>query len=114
MIIKNRKSQTIIGSNVEQPNADNQARWVKKSGKSVYGYKKHIATDTGGMILGVHTTTANEHDSKGLEPLMDKIPRSQRKQVMADKSKSKANDQMLKVNHKSRIMHKGYRNMTIN
>ena len=26
---------------VEQPNADNQARWVKKSGKSVYGYKKH-------------------------------------------------------------------------
>jgi IS5 family transposase len=97
---------------VEQPNADNQARWVKKSGKSVYGYKKHIATDTGGMILGVHTTTANEHDSKGLEPLMDKIPRSQRKQVMADKGyKSKANDQMLKrKGSKSRIMHKGYRN----
>ena len=76
---------------VEQPNADNQARWVKKSGKSVYGYK---------------------NDSKGLEPLMDKIPRSQRKQVMADKGyKSKANDQMLKrKGSKSRIMHKGYRN----
>lgn len=97
---------------VEQPNADNDARWVKKSGRAVYGYKKHIATDTNGMILGVHTTTANEHDSKGLQPLIDKIPRSQRKQVMADKGyKSKANDQML-INRgsKSRIMHKGYRN----
>ena len=43
---------------------------------------------------------------------MDKIPRSQRKQVMADKGyKSKANDQMLKrKGSKSRIMHKGYRN----
>jgi len=97
---------------VEQPGADNQARWVKKSGKSVYGYKKHIATDENGMILGVHTTTANEHDSKGLKPLIDKIPKSQRKQVMADKGyKSKANDQMLKdKGSKSRIMHKGYRN----
>ena len=112
MMIKNRKNQTTIGSKVEQPNADNDTRWVKKSGKSVYGYKKHIAIDTGGMILGVHTTTANEHDSKGLEPLMDKLAKSQRNQVMADKSyKSKANDQMLKSKgSKSRIMHKGYRN----
>lgn len=97
---------------VEQPNADNQARWVKKGGKSVYGYKKHIATDDNGMILGVHTTTANEHDSKGLEPLIKKVPKSQRRQVMADKGyKSKANDKMLKdKGSKSRIMHKGYRN----
>jgi len=58
---------------------------VKKRGKYTYGYKKHIGVDKNGIILGVHTTTANEHDSKGLEPLMDKIPKSQRKQVMADK-----------------------------
>ena len=97
---------------VEQPNADNQARWVKKGGKSVYGYKKHIATDSNGMILAVHTAAANEHDSKGLRPLIDKVPKSQRKQVMADKGyKSKANDRMLKnKGSKSRIMHKGYRN----
>ena len=97
---------------VEQPNADNQARWVRKGGKSIYGYKKHVGTDENGMILGVHTTTANEHDSKGLESLIVKIPKSQRRQVMADKGyKSKANDQMLKdKGSKSRIMHKGYRN----
>lgn len=97
---------------VEQPNADNQARWVKKRGKYTYGYKKHIGVDKNGMILGVHTTAANEHDSKGLAPLMDKIPKSQRKQVMADKGyKSKANDKMLKdKGSKSRVMHQAYRN----
>lgn len=97
---------------VEQPNADNQARWLKKGGKTIYGYKKHIATDANGMILGVHTTTANEHDSKGLGSLIKKVPKSQRKQVMADKGyKSKANDEILKKNgSKSRIMHKAYRN----
>jgi len=85
---------------------------VKKRGKYTYGYKKHIGVDKNGIILGVHTTTANEHDSKGLEPLMDKIPKSQRKQVMADKGyKSKANDQMLKdKGSKNRVMHQAYRN----
>lgn len=64
------------------------------------------------MILGVHTTTANEHDSKGLAPLMDKLPKSERKQVMANKDyKSKANDNMLKAKgSKSRIMDQAYRN----
>ena len=43
---------------------------------------------------------------------MDRIPKSQRKQVMADKGyKSKANDQIPKdKGSKSRIMHKGYHN----
>lgn len=96
----------------QQPGADNDARWVKKGGKSVYGYKKHMATDQNGMVLGVHTTPANQHDSKGLEPLIKKVPKSQRREVMADKGyKSKGNDKILQDNgSKSRIMHKGYRN----
>lgn len=109
---KQKESDYYQLKKVEQPNADNQARWVKKSGKSIYGYKKHISTADNGMILAVHTTTANEHDSKGLDSLVNKIPKSQRKQVMADKGyKSKKNDQILKdKGSKSRIMHKGYRN----
>ncbi|MEM6718568.1 MAG: IS5 family transposase [Bacteroidota bacterium] len=109
---KDKEEQYHQLKKVEQPGADHQARWVKKGGKSVFGYKKHIGTDNNGMVLGVHTTAANEHDSKGLEPLVDKILPRQRKQVMADKGfKSKANDQMLKEKgSKSRIMHKGYRN----
>ena len=64
------------------------------------------------MILAVHTTTANEHDSKGLKSLIKKIPKSYRKDVMADKGyKSKANDEMLNDHgSKSRLMHKAYRN----
>lgn len=97
---------------IEQPGADSQARWVKKGGKSKYGYKKQIATDSSGMVLGVYTTPANEHDSKGLQPLMKKLTKTERKEVYGDKGyKSKANDEMLKkMGSKSRIMHKGYRN----
>ena len=96
----------------KQPQADGEARWLKKNNKFVYGYKKHIATDKEGLVLSVHTTPANEHDSKGLSSLIDKIPKSQRKEVMGDKGyKSKSNDAFLKSKgSKSRIMQKGYRN----
>ena len=61
-----RKQQT-------HPNADHDGRWLKKRNKMIYGYKKHVATDEAGMILAVHTTPANEHDSKGLMPLIKKV-----------------------------------------
>lgn len=97
---------------VAQPGADNQARWLKKGKKTTYGYKKHIGVDQNGMILGVHTTTANEHDSKGLEPLVNTLSKRERKAIYADKGfKSKDNDKMLKdKGSKNRIMHKAYRN----
>ena len=100
---------------VDQPGADHEARWLKKGRQFTYGYKKHIATDEKGTILGVHTTAANEHDSQGLTPLINKIPKTQRKQVMADKAyKSRANDEMLKSKgSKSRIMHKANRNRAL-
>ena len=49
---------------------------------------------------------------KRSRPWIDNIPKSQRKQAMADKGfKSKANDRMLKdQGSKSSIMHKGNRN----
>lgn len=59
-----------------------------------------------------YTTAANEHDSKGLEPLLKKLVKAERREVYADKGyKSKANEEMLKkMGSKSRIMHKAYRN----
>ncbi|MDE2644477.1 MAG: IS5 family transposase [Bacteroidota bacterium] len=94
------------------PNADHDGRWVKKRSKTIYGYKKHLATDEAGMILAVHTTPANEHDSKGLVPLIQKVDPPHRQEVLADKGyKSKANDEYLAAcGSRSRIMHKGYRN----
>jgi IS5 family transposase len=73
----------------KQPGVDNEARYLKKGKKLHFGYtcalhevrgKKHtctlyearsILTDENGMQLSVYTTTANEHDSKGLKPCLE-------------------------------------------
>ena len=36
-----------------------------------FGYKKQVLTDENGIQLSVHTTTANEHDSKVLKPYLE-------------------------------------------
>ncbi len=98
---------------IQGKGVDSQARWLKKGGKSIFGYKRHDGVDENGMILGVHTTTANEHDSKGLKPVLEKIPRCfYEKGVSADKGyKVPRNDQLLKErNIKNRIQHKAHRN----
>jgi len=55
----------------QQPGVDYEARYLKKGKELHFGYKKHILTDENGMQLSVHTTTANEHDSKGLKPCLE-------------------------------------------
>jgi IS5 family transposase len=92
---------------------DKEARWLKKGGKLIFGFKKHEAVDENGMVLGVYTTTANEHDSKGLIPLLEKIPRKHKKKgVWADKGYNvPANVIYLAENKiKNRIQRKAYRN----
>lgn len=96
-----------------QPGADSEGRWLKKGGKTHFGFKKHIATDENGLVLAVHSTTANEHDSKGLQPLLNKMTKAQMKNgVFTDKGyKSKANDEIIKSKHaKNRVQYKAYRN----
>ncbi|MDR0543798.1 MAG: transposase [Odoribacteraceae bacterium] len=53
---------------------DSEGRWLKKDGKIIFGFKHHDAVDDNGLILAVHTTVANEHDSRGLSPLLEKLP----------------------------------------
>jgi IS5 family transposase len=55
----------------KQTGVDDEARFLKKGKELHFGYKKHILTDENGMQLSVHTTTANEHDSKGLKPCLE-------------------------------------------
>jgi IS5 family transposase len=65
------------------------------------------------MILAVHATTANEPDSRGLKPLLRKVPRRYaRPGVAADKGyKVPDNDKLLaRMKAKNRLMHKAYRN----
>jgi len=77
-----------------------------------YGYKKQIAVDEDGMVEGVHTTTANEHDSHGLKPVLKKVPKAKKKEVFTDKGyKVPKNDEYLEQEKiKNRIQHKAYRN----
>jgi len=55
----------------QQPGVDSEARYLKKGKELHFGYKKQVLTDEKGMQLSVHTTTANEHDSKGLKPCLE-------------------------------------------
>ncbi|MBY0483963.1 transposase [Nitrosomonas sp.] len=45
---------------VIQPGIDTGARWVKKGGKSVFGYKQHTLVNNNGLVLAVETTAANQ------------------------------------------------------
>ena len=102
---------------IKQPGVDGQGRWLKKGSKLYFGFKKHVATDLAGLVTAVHTTTANEHDSKGLAPLIKKIEKKKVKDgAYADKGyKVPANDELLsKEKIKNRIQYKAYRNKPLN
>lgn len=71
---------------VTQPGVDTEARWVKKSGKSVFGYKQHTVVDDNGLVIAVETTAANRHDSRPLLTLLDKAGIKPGTRVHADKA----------------------------
>ena len=66
----------------QQSGVDHQGRWLKKRGKLHYGYKQRIVVDQDGMIEGVYTTTANEHDAKGLDQVLSKVPKQKKQEVL--------------------------------
>ena len=96
---------------LEDNGTDKEARWLKKGKQSYYGYKKHVATNDDGMILGLETTTANESDTKHFIPLLKKIKIKKGTRVKTDKGySSKSNKEYLKENKlKSGIQYKAVR-----
>jgi IS5 family transposase len=55
---------------LEQKDLD--ADWVKKNGKTFYGYKNHIKIDNGSKLISFYAITpASVHDSVILEDLLD-------------------------------------------
>lgn len=71
---------------VTQPGVDGEARWLKKAGKSVFGYKQHTVVDHQGLIIAVETTPANRHDSQPFIDLVDKAQLKAGSRVHADKA----------------------------
>jgi IS5 family transposase len=55
-----------------QSGVDGEARWVRKGGESVFGYKQHTVVDDNGLVMAVETTAANRHDSHPMLALLDK------------------------------------------
>lgn len=92
---------------------DSEARWLRKAKQLRFGFKKHFITNQDGLVDKVHSTTANEHDSKGFKPLIDKIdPTRYPEGYYTDKGYCvPQNDQLLKdKKKKNRIQRKAYRN----
>lgn len=78
------------------PSVDKDASWVKKAGKTRYGFKKHIITDDEGLVIGVKTTQASTHDSQVFAELVSDANLPIACEVQADKAyKSKRHDDYL-------------------
>ncbi|MCX6972784.1 MAG: IS5 family transposase, partial [Verrucomicrobia bacterium] len=51
---------------------DTDARWLTKNGEKYFGYKNHVKTDAGTVLITKYeVTTANVHDSVPLEKLLE-------------------------------------------
>jgi IS5 family transposase len=62
---------------------DVEARWIKKNGRTYYGYKNHIAIDAKHkLIRDYEVTSASVHDSEVFETLLD--PTNSSRDVWAD------------------------------
>jgi len=71
---------------VTQPGVDTEARWIKKGGKSVFGYKQHTLVDDHGLVMAVVSTAANQHDSQPMLELLDKVAIKPGTRLHADKA----------------------------
>ena len=92
---------------------DKEAAWVKKAGKSHYGYKVHAAVAVGtGIILGGHVTPANRSDMTELPKVLAEVPKEPGSRCYADKGYASAanRSEVCKVGLKDGIMDKAVRN----
>jgi IS5 family transposase len=95
----------------QQPGVDSEARWLKKRGKPMYGYKRNYVTDPEGLVMGVTTTPANVNEITDLEEVLQEADLPEGIPLMADKGyASKKNREMLKRHKlKDRIQRKAVR-----
>ena len=97
---------------VEEPHVDEDARWTKKSGKYVFGYKQNTVVNDDGLVLAVETTAANCHDTNSFIPVLEKITTHENQRVHADKAYPSAkNAEYLRQRKlKNGIHNKAYKN----
>ena len=92
---------------------DTEARWTKKGKVYCYGYKGHLAVDTGhGFILGGHVTAANRPDCLELMNVVGESGLEDGAPVFADKGYASADNRcdLEDAGYFDGIMYKGARN----
>jgi IS5 family transposase len=93
---------------------DTDARWVKKHGKSTYGYKLSVNVDVKHkLIRKTETSAANEHDSQHFDAVLD--PDNTCAQVFADRgyASGEREAELKACGIRSQIQRKGARNKAL-
>jgi len=94
---------------------DTEARWVKKHGKTYYGYKNHISIDRAHKLVRCfEVSDASEHDSQAFGAVLD--PANTSRDVWADSAyrSQECEAQLRQWGYRSRIHTKGNRNRPLN
>ncbi len=90
---------------------DLDARWTKKNNETFYGYKNHIKADAASKFIDDYTvTSANTHDSQGLEKLLDEKDQGQPLYADSAYSGEEIEGMVNKAEMINQIHEKGYRN----
>lgn len=94
---------------------DKDASWIKKGGKLRFGYKKHHVVDTGGLVIGVLTTTASANEIANLEEVLKTADLPKNIPLKADKGyQSAKNNSLLKdLKLKNHILKKAKKNQAL-
>lgn len=90
---------------------DIDARWTKKNGENIYGYKNHAKVDTKSKFVNTYTVTdASVHDSQVLDDLLTEKDKGQ--DLHADSAYTgKEQDKIIeKYEMENKVHQKGYRN----
>lgn len=90
---------------------DADGTWLKKAGKTYFGYKKHYVSNDDGLVMGIVTTTANVNEIANLGEVLDAADLPRGIPLKADKGyQSRKNRQLLKDRGiKDHIMKKAVR-----
>jgi len=83
-----KQAMTVLS--VADAGVDTEARWTKKGGKYLFGYKQHTVVNNDGLVQGVVTTAANTHDSQPLIGLVDQCKLPVGTRLCADKGYTSA------------------------
>jgi len=109
-----KQAMTVL--TIAEAGVDTEARWTKKGGQYLFGYKQHTVVNNDGLVHGVVTTAANTHDSLPLIELIDRCDLPVGTRLCADKGyTSAAHSAYLKAKKlKNGIQDKAVRGKSLN